>query len=341
MAGAPDEIRIAGAFGLALLVTVLATPLARRFALATGFLDHPVGYKRHTEPTPYLGGAAVMLGLVVASAAFGVVDDYTRVLFFALVLFALGAIDDRLGLGVSLRLGAQIAAAVAVWAVDLGWTMLPSPAANLALTIVWVVGITNAFNLMDNLDGAAGTVGAVCAGGIGAVALSQGEPNLAVLALAVCGACVGFLPYNLTSPARIFLGDGGSMPLGLLVATMVMAVPDGTLDWTLLLATAPLVGLPILDTTLVVISRHRRGAPVLSGGSDHLTHRLLPYLGTPRRVALVLALAQAGLCALAFALFQLEPGQVAAAAAAYLLAGAGVIALLEGSAHPGREESPA
>jgi len=341
MAGAPDEIRIAGAFGLALLVTVLATPLARRFAVATGFLDHPVGYKRHAEPTPYLGGAAVMLGLVVASAAFGVVDDYTRVLFFALVLFALGAIDDRLGLGVTVRLGAQIAAAFAVWVVDLGWTMLPSPAANLALTIVWVVGITNAFNLMDNLDGAAGTVGAVCAGGIGGVALSQGEPNLAVLAFAVCGACVGFLPYNLTSPARIFLGDGGSMPLGLLVATMVMAVPDGALDWTLLLATAPLVGLPILDTTLVVISRRRRGAPVLSGGRDHLTHRLLPYLGTPRRVALVLALAQAALCALAFALFQLQPGQVAAAAAAYLLAGAGVIALLEGSAHPGREESPA
>jgi UDP-GlcNAc:undecaprenyl-phosphate GlcNAc-1-phosphate transferase len=119
------------------------------------------------------------------------------------------------------------------------------------------------------------------------------------------------------------------MPLGLLVAALVMALPDQNADWTLLLASAPMVGLPILDTTLVVISRHRRGAPILSGHRDHLTHRLLRVVGSERKVALILAAAQAALCALSIGLFQLDPGAVVAAAAAYLAVGAGVIMLLE------------
>jgi UDP-GlcNAc:undecaprenyl-phosphate GlcNAc-1-phosphate transferase len=197
------------------------------------------------------------------------------------------------------------------------------------LTIIWVVGITNAFNLMDNQDGATGTIGAVSSTGIGALALIQGSLSLGILAFALAGACLAFLPYNLSKPARIFLGDGGSMPIGLLVACMVMAIPAGTLNWTLLFAAAPLAGLPILDTTLVVASRMRRGAPVFSGDRAHLTHRLLGALGSERKVALVLGLAQAALCGVSIVLFQLNQSAVVAATAAYLVAGAGVIAVLE------------
>ena len=270
-----------------------------------------------------------MAGLLAGAVIFDGADDYKRLIVAALAIGAVGTLDDRLGLGVTLRLIIQVLTAVAVWAVDLGWTMLDSNTANLVLTIVWVVGITNAFNLMDNQDGATGTVGAVSSIGIGTLALIQGAVPLAVLAFSLGGACLGFLPYNLSKPAKIFLGDGGSMPIGLLVACTVMAIPDGSLDWTLLFAAAPLAGLPILDTTLVVVSRLRRGAPVFSGDRAHLTHRLLGVLGSERKVALVLGVAQAVLCGISIALFQLDQAEVIAATAAYLIAGAAVIALLE------------
>ena len=132
------------------------------------------------------------------------------------------------------------------------------------------------------------------------------------------------------------------MPIGLLVACTIMAIPDGRLDWTLLFATAPLAGLPILDTTLVVASRPRRGEPVLSGARDHLTHRLFAVLGSERKVALILAVAQAALCGLAIALFQLDQATVVAATAIYLAAGAAIIALLETTPilSPSPEERP-
>ena len=324
-----DAIRIWGALVLACGVTYLTTPLARRLAVRTAFFDHPAGYKGHAAPTPYLGGLGVMAGLLAAAVIFDGADDYKRLIVAAIAICAVGILDDRMGLGVTLRLIIQVLTAVAVWAVDLGWTILGSDTADLVLTIVWVVGITNAFNLMDNQDGATGTVGAVSAAGIGALALIQGAIPLAVLAFSLAGACLGFLPYNLARPAKIFLGDGGSMPIGLLVACLVMAVPDGALGWTLLLAAAPLAGLPILDTTLVVVSRLRRGAPVFSGDRTHLTHRLLGMVGSERKVALILGIAQAGLCGISIALFQLDESAVVAATAAYLIAGAGVIALLE------------
>jgi UDP-GlcNAc:undecaprenyl-phosphate/decaprenyl-phosphate GlcNAc-1-phosphate transferase len=324
-----DGVSIVGALLTACVVTLVATPFARRIAVRTSFFDHPVGYKGHSHPTPYLGGAAVLVGVLAGSMIFDAAGGYKRMLAAALILLVIGTLDDRIQLGVTLRLLAQVATAIAVWAVDLGWTMLDNPTADLLLTIVWVVGITNAFNLMDNQDGATGTVGAVCGLGIGTLALVEGAVPLAVIAFALSGACLGFLRYNLASPAKIFLGDGGSMPIGVLVACMVMAIPDGALDWTLLFATAPLVGLPILDTTLVVASRLRRGAPVLSGGRDHLTHRLLALVGSKRTVALILAAAQAALCGLSIALFQLDQAAVLAATAAYLTVGAAIIALLE------------
>jgi UDP-GlcNAc:undecaprenyl-phosphate/decaprenyl-phosphate GlcNAc-1-phosphate transferase len=329
-----DAIRIVGALIVATGVTFLTTPLAWRLAVRTAFFDDPVGYKGHSQPTPYLGGLAVMAGLLAGTMIFDAAGDYKRLIVAALAICAVGTLDDRLGLGVTLRLIIQVLTAVALWAVDLGWTMLGNNTADLVLTIVWVVGITNAFNLMDNQDGATGTVGAASALGIGTLALIQGAVPLAVIAFSLAGACLGFLPYNLSRPAKIFLGDGGSMPIGLLIACTVMAIPDGSLDWTLLFAAAPLAGLPILDTTLVVVSRLRRGAPVLSGGRDHLTHRLLAMAGSERKVAGLLAVAQAALCGLSIALFQLDQATVVAAAAVYLTAGAAIIALLESTPIP-------
>ncbi len=305
--------------------------LARRVATATAFYDHPAGYKQHLRPTPYLGGVAVVLATVVSSLiAFGApASDVSVVLGCAGALLAVGTIDDRVGLGVLSRLVIQVAAAFALWATNSGWHLFGSDAANLGVTLLWVVGLINAFNLLDNLDGATGTVGGVAAAGAGALAIAKGDPTIAALALTLSGACLGFLPSNLARPSLIFLGDGGSMPIGLIVAAVVMSIPHSDNAWATLLAAAPLAGVAIFDTSLVVLSRWRRGAPILSGARDHLTHRLMTPLASARRVALALGIAQGMLCGLAFVLYYLEPDAVIAGGVAYLAIGVLVLVRLE------------
>ena len=327
----PDELRIVAAAVLAAGGAFVAVPLAIRLAGRTGFYDIPVGYKGHERPTPYLGGLGVIAAFAMAAVLLGGgAWRFEVVVLCALAFLAVGTLDDRRGLGPGIRLAVEAAAAVALFAAGAGWSIFASDSMNLLLTVVWVVGIVNAFNLMDNMDGATGTVAAVSASGVAAVALAAGDPVLAALLLALAGACAGFLPYNLARPSRVFLGDGGSMPVGLVIAAGVMALPfEEGLAGLAVLAAAPLVGLPILDTTLVVISRARRGVQILSGGRDHLTHRLRSRLGSPGRVAAALALAQAALCLVAVALAEAGSTAVLASAFAYVMAGAGAIYMLE------------
>ena len=160
---------------------------------------------------------------------------------------------------------------------------------------------------------------------------------LAALAVALCGACVGFLCSNLTRPARIFLGDGGSMLLGFLVAALVMAV--WRLDEMIGAAFLPaimLVGLPILDMTLVIVSRSRRGAEVGKGHRDHITHRLLPKVGSTWALAAILAVAQGALSIAAIELMEADRAAMLAAAGIAFVLGLVTIAILEGPwFHPG------
>jgi UDP-GlcNAc:undecaprenyl-phosphate GlcNAc-1-phosphate transferase len=202
---------------------------------------------------------------------------------------------------------------------------------NLVVTIAWVVAVVNAFNLMDNMDGAAGAVGAVSAAGAGVLGLIDDHVVLAALAFSVSGASLGFLRDNLSAPAaRIFLGDGGSLPLGLLIAAVVMAMPPPSrIGWPMLLVGGLLVAVPALDTSLVTISRHRRGLPVWRGGRDHLTHRLRTRLPSARAVALVLGVAQAACCALAIGVEQSGHTAIFLAAGACVVAAACSIVLLE------------
>jgi UDP-GlcNAc:undecaprenyl-phosphate/decaprenyl-phosphate GlcNAc-1-phosphate transferase len=336
MTNLSPETWIPAAFGLAFAVALLATPPMRRLAIRTEFLDHPGGYKKHSESTPYLGGAAVMAGFMVGVLALG--DELLRlapVIGCALTLFVVGTIDDRIRLGLYIRLAIQVAAALLLWATGLGWE-LGAAGVDFALTIVWVVGITNAFNLMDNLDGAAGGIGTVSAGTAGVLALTQGDESLAVLGVALAGACAGFLPHNLARPSRIFLGDGGSMPVGFVVAAIVMASPHGALGWEALLASVPLAGLVIFDTTLVVVSRVRRRVTVLSGGRDHVTHRLYDRLRSARGVTLILALTQGALSSLALFLHDVGQQEILAAATIYLTVGIVGLALFESPLWGGR-----
>jgi UDP-GlcNAc:undecaprenyl-phosphate GlcNAc-1-phosphate transferase len=213
-----------------------------------------------------------------------------------------------------------------------------SDPADLALTVVWVVGLMNAFNLMDNMDGAAASVAGISALGAGVLALLSSDPALAALSFAVAGACCGFLPRNLTRPARIFMGDGGSLVLGLLVARVTMAsVTTDYLGPSGVIVAALLAGIVIFDTTLVTVSRTRAGKNVLSGGRDHTTHRLIRRLQSPRRVALALGGVQCSICALTIGVARAGIGWVLLTGALMIAAGVLLIRQFERSALFGRE----
>jgi UDP-GlcNAc:undecaprenyl-phosphate GlcNAc-1-phosphate transferase len=319
------ELRSLACFAAAGLVAYLATPVAIRVASRVSFFDVPVGYKGHRQPTPYLGGAAIMAGFLVAALALGAsISAYWPLLAGAGVLWAVGTLDDRVNLAVLIRVAVEVGIGVALWALGDGWVVWTNHLANLPITVVWIVVVANAFNLMDNMDGAAATAAAVSAMGAGAMALILGSGVFAPVCFAVAGACAGFLPFNLTRPARIFMGDGGSLPLGFLVAGLTILTvrsswnylgPNGVIVGGLL------VGLVILDTSLVTYSRARGRRPLFSGGRDHLTHRIMGRLGSSREVAALLAVSQLAVCAVGIAVLRAGLGWVLIAAATAIVSG--------------------
>jgi UDP-GlcNAc:undecaprenyl-phosphate GlcNAc-1-phosphate transferase len=339
----PPEALFASAFALSLIVVLAVTPLAIRIADRTGFHDQPVGYKGHSKPTPYLGGAAVFTGYLLAAVLTGAAGSRLGwILVFAIFLWAVGTIDDRVTVTPLLRVIAETGAAAGLFAAGLGWSITGNDFADLAITVIWVVALSNAFNLMDNMDGAACTVALFSSAGTAVIALVLGDEMLAALAIALSGACLGFLRYNLAGPARIFLGDGGSMPIGFVVSATIMALPlDNDVRWQRLAIGVLLAGLPLLDTSLVILSRRRAGISLLQGGRDHLTHRLRRRLPSARAVAVALGTVQAALCAGALWLSQHDETSTTLAWAFLLVAGAATVALMETQAWaPERPPAP-
>ena len=214
---------------------------------------------------------------------------------------------------------------------DLGWDLGLGGAVNLAVTAVWIIAVVNAFNLFDNMDGASSRMALVVAGGISILGVVEGDPWLAAAGAALAGSCVGFLPHNLAHPgARIFLGDGGSMPLGFAIAALAMVGTSEALPaWQALVAALLLVGLPLVDTTLVVVSRTRRGISILTGGRDHLTHRTRRRLRNARAVAAALGGAQAVVSVLALVAINDGSAAVVVIVLAFLVAAGTAIAVLE------------
>jgi UDP-GlcNAc:undecaprenyl-phosphate GlcNAc-1-phosphate transferase len=315
------------ACAIAAFATYLLTPLAIRMALRTAFIDRPVGYKGHKRATPYLGGSAIMLGLLAGTGfSGGITNHYLPLILCAAGVWVMGTLDDKYNLPILLRVLVEAGVGVALARTGLGWTVFHQGLCDTLLSVFWVVAVMNAFNLMDNMDGASATTACVSALGAGTLAMVSGRSGLAPICFATAGSCAGFLPYNLSKPARIFMGDGGSLPLGLLIAASAMSAvnrsyfgPSGVVIGALL------VGLVIFDTTMVTISRSRAGRSVLQGGRDHTTHRLNKQLGSPRRVALTLATTQTLLCALTIGVAKAGTGWVLAAGGLGILAGAVMI----------------
>ena len=328
------EAAAPAAFAIGAAAAAGGTAVAIRVAVRTNFYDHPREYRKHSRPTPLLGGAAVLGAFLLAAAVVAPISGLNRDLAVAVgcagVMWAIGTIDDRVAVAPQWRLLATTVAAVALYVYGRGWATEAGAVVNVILTVVWVVGLVTAFNLMDNLDGACATVAAVSAAGIGILAVIKGQTIIAPLAFSLSGACAGFLLWNLQRPAKIFLGDGGSMSIGFLVAALAMAsarhAPAGNAG---LWVGALLVGLPILDVALVSYSRIRRGVPLVTGGRDHLTHRILLALGSPRRVAATLAVLQATLCGMAIVGYELGSGGVGGLAFAAFATGLFAVVVLD------------
>lgn len=328
----PLEARLLTGLAIAVAVVYWSTPLAIRVADRFDFHDKPAGYKGHAAPTPYLGGTALITGFVVAVLLLAADLERTApVVAGVVVLWIVGTVDDRRNVAWWVRVIVELGLAVMLWATGFGWDLGLGGGIDLALTAFWLVGVVNAFNLFDNMDGQSATMGLVTAAGLATLGVVQGDTWLAVAGAALAGACFGFLPHNLLSqPARIFLGDGGSMPLGFAVAAIAMIGAGGAAPaWQGVALGLLLVGVPALDTTLVVISRRRRGISVLTGGRDHLTHRARQRLRTAFAVAVALGSAQIVLSLLAVAAARGSTVVLGSVAVLYLVALGVAVALID------------
>lgn len=272
-----------GVFLASALLSTLLVPLAIRVAVARGWLDRPDGdRKQQRTSTPYLGGVAILLGFTVTILLAAVLDppeanadELVAILAGAAILSLMGLADDlRGGLPVWLRLGAVVAAAVVLYATGVQIRLFGGGAADAALTVLWVVGITNAFNLLDNMDGLSAGTAAIAGLWFVVIAAVTGQFLVGALAAGLAGCAVGFLRHN-RHPAQVYMGDAGSLFLGFTLAAIGIKLRfDAPVNVTAFVP--PLVlALPITDTALVTVSRLRHGRSPFRGGRDHLSHRLV------------------------------------------------------------------
>jgi len=274
------------AFLIALLASLTLTVPVRAFALRVGMVDHPGPRKVHLQPIPLLGGLAIYFA--VALSVLFLVEGPAReqvwgILAGATLIAAVGILDDRglLHHQVKLFVGMPLAAVILLLSgirTQIFSTLLGGRSGDVldaALTIVWVVGITASFSILDHMDGLCAGVAAMAAAFFALLAYLNGQVLVTVLAAAVLGAACGFLRWNF-KPAKIFMGDGGAMFLGFLMATLALklrfAQPNLVSVW---LVPVLILGATIFDTALVTVSRSRRGLlPFATPGQDHAAHRL-------------------------------------------------------------------
>ena len=326
----------------AFALTGLMTLPIRTLAVRLGAMDAPnLARKSQAEPVPYLGGVAIALGITLTTLAAVYVggnkngensgqlkDLALTILLPALLLGAMGLIDDLRSLSPWPRLIAQsvVGTVVALVIVNSGTTGTPfgTSTLNTAVTIFWIVGICNSINFFDNLDGAASGAVAIAALGVFFIAFDRGQERVSALSIVTAGATMGFLMWN-KSPAKIYMGDAGALFLGIIISVATIRLNPGIEPtWKSLTIPAILLAVPLLDTCVAVFSRLARGVSPLTGGKDHLSHRLI-RAGLTRPMAAIALWAASGVCAVIAVLVYKNPGTVGsllitAFAAGWLLA---------------------
>jgi UDP-GlcNAc:undecaprenyl-phosphate GlcNAc-1-phosphate transferase len=301
--------RLLGWYGAAFAITVMVTPIVRLAALRWGVVARPKADRWHRGDIPMLGGIAIAAGILLPLFANRPSASDLRVMLVGVAMFGLGLVDDVLRIRPGTKLLFQIALACILITSGASAMWVGSPAIDAVLSILWFVGLTNAFNLLDNMDG-------LCAGiaAIAAIALAfsgRGGEMLLPWAALVAGASSAFLVFNF-QPASVFMGDCGSLLLGSTLATLGLMEERALNGRVMSTISVPLIVMliPIFDTTFVTVSRKLSGRAASTGGRDHTSHRLVALGYSERQAVLVLyALAAAGGAA-AVAVARLNPGAV-------------------------------
>ena len=307
----------------AFALTGLLTWPVRALAIRLGAMDAPnLARKTQAEPVPYLGGVAIALGVTITVFAAVFVGKGTSsnteqiqdlaftILLPALILGAMGLFDDLRSLSPWPRLILQIVVGTlaAFLIVENGTTGTPfgSSTLNTAVTIFWIVGICNSINFFDNLDGAAAGAVAIAALGVFVIAFDRGQELIGALSIVTTGATVGFLMWN-KSPAKIYMGDAGALFLGIIISVATIRLNPGvTPSWKSLTIPVILLAVPLLDTCVAVFSRVARRVSPLTGGKDHLSHRLV-RAGLSRPMAAIALWAASGMCAVVAVAIYMNP----------------------------------
>lgn len=269
----------------ATLFSLFMTPLVRFIAIKMDILDHPsTSVKTHTEPVPYLGGVAIFISFLVSLflvrylTAFpsGTLRSLRGILLGGVLIFSMGLADDvkKGGLHYSTKFMIQILAAVMLIRFGVRLQFIDPPWLAYAFTIIWIVGITNAFNIIDIMDGLSSGVGIIASFAFLFISLPTEEIYVNFAAVALAGAALGFIPYNLSKRFRIFMGDCGSLFLGFLLGALSMGTSYGKENSWGVFAPILILGVPIFDTSLVFFLRIKRGISPFLGSKDHFPLRM-------------------------------------------------------------------
>ncbi|MBP1743460.1 MAG: glycosyl transferase family 4 [Firmicutes bacterium] len=304
---------------IAVAISAATTPLVKRIALKLDVIDLPKGKRKiHKKPIPLLGGLAIYFSfiLVMLLKNGSLSTHETGILIGATIIVIGGIIDDTIELRPRYKLIFQISAAVVLIIFGVEISSVTNPLTNgdgywnvgwmtVPLTILWVIGITNALNLIDGLDGLAAGVALISSITIFIIAILNNRADAAVLTAILSGAILGFLPYNF-NPAKIFMGDTGAQLLGFLLAAISI---EGTIKSAAAFAIAvPILalGIPIYDTLFAVIRRKINGKPIMQADRGHLHHRLMDMGLTQRQVVLIMYLISAILGSIAIIAMQIS-----------------------------------
>ncbi len=274
-------------FVTALLFALAGTPAARKLAMRMGVIAMPRNDRAHSKPTAMMGGVAIyagatvalLIGIVVASLFLGGwrnLDELAAILAGATIMGAVGLWDDRARLKPLAKLLLQFAAILLPVLVGVRVRLRIPEVLNIAVTFAWVLYVTNSVNFSDNMDGVAAGISAVAAAFFTLIAAMNGQYLVSALAAATLGASLGFLRYNLPLPrASIFMGDAGALFLGYMLAFLGIKLrfPENA-NFVTWMVPVLVLGVPLFDTTMVFISRYRRGISPLQGGLDHWAPRL-------------------------------------------------------------------
>lgn len=297
------------------------TEFVRRLAIQWALTDRPAAHKAHERPTPHLGGVVIAVGVLLPTAILMSGDARLRTLVIAAAVVAvLGLVDDLRPLTPPTRLVIEGLAATAV-VIGAGHIEIFGNGLDQVLAVLWMVVITNSFNLLDNMDGAAAGVGCVSGAALAISAFMVGQRSIGVLLLALACACAGFLPHNWT-PARIFMGDAGSLFIGFVISASALLVCAHSGHHATVAGPLMVTFVATVDTCVVLVSRRRAGRPLLLGGTDHVSHRLRRLGLRTWQVAFVLSGTAALTC---LALIPVLRGWVPALIPLTLAAGSGAV----------------